>query len=271
MGQQYTDGASNYNSFQASLIKGTSHGLYFTVAYTYSHALDNASGLESAGFNGRGVNFIPGYQYLSYGDSDYDARQRLATSYNYEVPLFSSWNDKFALREALGGWHISGVTALQTGFPVTIKDEGAVNSLYCNAFWYYYCPDTPSTSSFNIKTFDPRNSNHEWFDSTLFSQEPLGGFGNVKRNFFHGPGFNYTNLSLYKNFPLGAEKSRSIELRVEAFNAFNHANFGAPDGNYTDGPGFFGIVTSVLGSTSADVNTDPQPGRSVQLVGKFYF
>jgi hypothetical protein len=271
MGQQYTDGASNYNSFQASLIKGTSHGLYFTVAYTYSHALDNASGLESAGFNGRGVNFIPGYQYLSYGDSDYDARQRLATSYNYEVPLFSSWNDKFALREALGGWHISGVTALQTGFPVTIKDEGAVNSLYCNAFWYYYCPDTPSTSSFNIKTFDPRNSNHEWFDSTLFSQEPLGGFGNVKRNFFHGPGFNYTNLSLYKNFPLGAEKSRSIELRVEAFNAFNHANFGAPDGNYTDGPGFFGVVTSVLGSTSADVNTDPQPGRSVQLVGKFYF
>jgi hypothetical protein len=273
VGQQHTDGASNYNSFQASLTKGTTHGLYFTAAYTYSHALDNASGYESSGANGYGVNYVPGYQYLSYGDSDYDARQRLATSYNYEVPLFHSWNDNLILREALGGWHISGVTALQTGFPVTIKDQGATNSLYCNAGFssYYYCPDTPTTSSFRVKTFNPRTSSHQWFDPTLFSQEPLGTFGNVKRNFFHGPGFNYTNLSLYKNFPLGAEKSRYIELRVEAFNAFNHANFASPDGNFTDGPGFFGVVTAVAGSTTADVNSDPQPGRAIQLVGKFYF
>jgi Carboxypeptidase regulatory-like domain len=271
MGQQYTNGASNYNSFQASLTKGTSHGLYFTVAYTYSHALDNASGLESSSLNGRGTNYIPGYQYLSYGDSDYDARQRLSTSYNYEVPLFRSWNDKFALREALGGWHVSGVTAFQTGFPVTIEDTGAINSLYCNAFAFYSCPDTPDISSFHIKTFNPRNSNHQWFDPTLFSQEPLGTFGNVKRNFFHGPGFNYTNLILYKDFPLGAEKSRYIEIRMEAFNAFNHADFGPPDGNYTDGPGFFGVITSVVGSTTADYNFDPTPGRAIQLVGKFYF
>jgi hypothetical protein len=93
----------------------------------------------------------------------------------------------------------------------------------------------------------------------------------VKRNFFHGPGFNYTNLSLYKDFPLGAEKARYIEIRMEAFNAFNHANFGQPDGNYTDGPGFFGVVTSVAGSTTADLNADPQPGRAIQLVGKFFF
>ena len=93
----------------------------------------------------------------------------------------------------------------------------------------------------------------------------------MKRNFFHGPGFNYTNLSLYKDFPLGAEKSRYVQLRVEAFNAFNHANFGQPDGNYTDGPGFFGVVTSVSGSTTADLNTDPQPGRAVQLVGQSIF
>jgi hypothetical protein len=271
MGQQFTDGASNYHSFQASLTKGTTHGLYFTVAYTYSHALDNASGLESAGFNGRGTNYIPGFQYLSYGDSDYDARHRLATSYNYEVPIFRSWHDNVALREGLSGWHISGVTALQTGFPVTIADEGATQSLYCNAFEYYSCPDTPSTSSFNVKTFNPRNSNHQWFDPTQFTQEPVGTFGNVKRNYFHGPGFNYTNLNLYKDFPLGAEKARYLEIRLEAYNAFNHANFAEPDGNFTDGPGFFGVVTAVQGSTTADYNGDPTPGRAVQLVAKFYF
>jgi hypothetical protein len=151
------------------------------------------------------------------------------------------------------------------------RDEGAVNSLYCNAFNYYSCPDTPDTSNFNIKTFNPRNSNHQWFDPTQFTQEPLGTFGNVKRNFFHGPGFNYTNLILYKDFPIGAEKSRYVEIRLEAFNAFNHADFGAPDGNYTDGPGFFGVVTSVVGSTTADYDFDPSPGRAVQLVGKFFF
>ena len=53
-----------------------------------------------------------------------------------------------------------GVTALQTGFPVTIQDKGTPNSLYCNAgqfLSYYNCPDTPDASSFNIKTFNPRN------------------------------------------------------------------------------------------------------------------
>jgi hypothetical protein len=274
VGQQHTDGASNYNSFQASLTKGTSHGLYFTLAYTYSHALDNASGYESSGQNGRGVTNVPGFEYLNYGDSDYDARQRLAASYNYELPVLDSWQDRLVLREAFKGWHISGVTALQTGFPVTIQDEGTANSLYCNAgqfLSYYNCPDTPDTSNFHIKTFNPRTSNHQWFDPTLFTQEPLGGFGNVKRNFFHGPGFNYTNLSLYKDLPLGADKARYVEIRLEAFNAFNHANFGQPDGNYTDGPGRFGVVTSVRGSTTADPNADPQPGRAVQLVAKFFF
>ena len=270
VGQQFTDGASNYNSFQASLTKGTSHGLYFTIAYTYSHALDNASGLESSGFNGRGTNPFPGFQYLNYGDSDYDARHRLSTSYNYEVPIFSSWQDKALLRETLSGWHVSGVTALQTGFPVTIADTGATQSLYCNYDPYYSCPDTPDASTFNIKSMNPRSPSHLWFDPTNFSQEPIGTFGDVKRNFFHGPGFNYTNLIVYKDFPIGEQKSRYVEIRLEAFNAFNHANFAQPDGNYTDGQ-FFGVITAVSGSTTADVNSDPQPGRSVQLVGKFFF
>ncbi len=270
VGQQFTDGSSNYHSFQASLVKGTTHGLYFTVAYTYSHALDNGSGIESSGFNGRGINTVPGFQYLNYGDSDYDARQRLSTSYNYELPILASWQNNFLLREALSGWHISGVTALQTGFPVTISDAGAVNSLYCNFLNYYRCADTPQTSNFHVKSLNPRDPSHQWFDASVYSQEPLGTFGNVKRNYFHGPGYNYTNLTVYKDFPLGAEKSRYIEIRAEAFNAFNHANFGPPDSNYTDGD-FFGKITSVVGSTTADYNSDPQPGRSVQLVGKFFF
>jgi hypothetical protein len=270
VGRQNTDGISSYHSLQASLTKGPTHGLYFTLAYTYSHGLDNGSGLESSGFNGLGVNIFPGFQYLAYGDSDYDARHRFVASYDYEIPLYPGWQNRL-VREAFAGWHISGVTALQTGFPVTISDQGQFNSLYCDEQSYYSCPDVPNVSTFRIKSLDPRKSGNAWFDGSLFSDEPIGTFGNTKRNFFHGPGFNYTNLELFKNIPMGGEGQRYLQLRLETFNAFNHANFSNPDGNFQDGPGQFGAITSVVGSSTADVNTDPQPGRSVQLAAKFYF
>jgi hypothetical protein len=269
VGQQYTNGSSSYHSLQTSLTKGPTHGLMFTLAYTYSHALDNSSGLESSGFNGLGTNVFPGFEYLAYGDSDYDARHRFTASYDYEVPLYPGWQNRI-VREAFSGWHISGVTALQTGFPVTITSTGTFNSLYCDQQSFYSCPDVPNVSTFHIKSLDPRKTG-TWFDGSLFSPEPIGTFGNVKRNFFHGPGFNYTNLELFKNIPMGGEGQRYLQLRLEAFNAFNHANFANPDSNFTDGPGQFGAITSVVGSGTADVNGDPQPGRAVQLAAKFYF
>jgi hypothetical protein len=270
VGQQFTDGASSYHSLQTSLTKGPSHGLAFTLAYTYSHGLDNGSGLESSGFNGLGVNVFPGFQSLAYGDSDYDARHRFVASYDYEIPVPASWKSSLIAREALGGWHITGVTALQTGFPVTITNAGTFNSLYCDQYTYYSCPDNVDTSTFNVKSLDVRKTG-SWFDNSIFSQEPVGTFGNARRNFFHGPGFNYTNLELAKNIPISADGSRYLQLRLETFNAFNHANFSNPDSNFTDGPQQFGTVTSVVGVSSADVNGDPQPGRAVQLAAKFYF
>jgi hypothetical protein len=278
VGTLATEGTSNYNSLQASLTKNVSHGLYFTAAYTFSHGLDNASGLESSGFNGLGTN-----QYqpnLSYGDSDYDARHRVVFSYDYEVPMVPSWKDNFAAKEILGEWHLTGMTALQTGFPITILDEGTYNSLWCDALSYYSCPDNPNTTTFHIPSQNPRAAGHYWFNGSLFYQEGAtptsskvvnwGTFGNVKRNFFHGPGYNYTNLSLFKNFPIGSDKARSVQIMLQAANLFNHANFDSPDSNFTDGP-YFGEVEYVVGSTTADGNGDPAPGRTVQLVGKITF
>ena len=50
VGQVHTDGSSNYHSLQVSLSKGVSHGLFYKISYTYSHALDNGSSFESSGF-----------------------------------------------------------------------------------------------------------------------------------------------------------------------------------------------------------------------------
>jgi hypothetical protein len=283
VGTLATRGASNYSSLQVSLTKNTTHGLYFTTSYTYSHALDNSSGLESSGFNGLGINNIPGNEYLSYGNSDFDARHRFVLSYDYEVPMLSSLKSSYVAKEILGGWHLNGVTVLQTGFPVTITNSGTYNSLWCDYFSYYSCPDNVNTTSFKIQTQDIRQTG-KWFagrvsDGGTFYQEgatpsdpthvsTYGVFGNAKRNFFHGPGYNYSNMSIFKSFPIGSDRARSIQIMLQAANVFNHTNFDLPDSNYTDGTSF-GNVESVVSNT--DGNGDPAPARTIQLVGKFTF
>lgn len=274
VGAQATLASSNYNSLQVQLQKARTHGLTFNISYTYSHALDNSSNLESSGFNGRGINFVPGYQYLSYGDSDFDARQRLVAYYTYEVPLTAGMKEHMPVREILGGWTFSGITAVQTGFPITVMELGDYNSLWCDGYFYYYCPDSPDTSTFDIKSLAPRplrnfgdGPGNYWFDPTVFSPEPIGTFGNTKRNFFHGPGFNYSNMSLAKGFALGRGEARYLQLFVQAYNVFNHANFAQPDANFLDGT--FGAITSVI--QPANDGGDPQPGRAVQIGGKIAF
>jgi hypothetical protein len=273
MGELSTTAASNYNALQVSLSKNYSHGLYGTLAYTYSHGLDNASGLESSGFNGPGTNFIPGFTHLSYGSSDYDARHRLVAGYDYGVPLLKSMNDQPVVKEILGSWHMAGFTVLQTGFPVDITDGGTFNSGYCDEFSYYACPDVPVTSTFNVPKANIRSTFQStgtatYFSNAPFSQEPIGTFGNVGRGLIHGPGYNYTDLSLYKNIPFGGEGARSLQIMLQAANVFNHANFAQPDGNFNDGA-FFGTITGV--TASADYNGDPYGGRTAQLVAKIRF
>jgi hypothetical protein len=112
-----------------------------------------------------------------------------------------------------------------------------------------------------------RSATNQYFNTTPFSAETLGTFGNTARNFFHGPGFDYTNIQLSKNVHFSSDGKRYVQLRLEAFNAFNHANFANPGGDFSSGS--FGAVTSV--DVSADPNGDPSPGRSVQLVGKLFF
>lgn len=279
--EQASTGASSYHSLQVSLQQQLSHGLYFTLAYTYSHALDDYSGYESSygngtpngiGFlNGRAINTTPGFEYLNYGNSDYDARHRFVALYNYEIPVLNVMRENFLVNEILGKWHVTGTTALQTGFPVSISEAGAYNSGWCDQFSYYGCGDTPDTSSFNIQKMDPRSTvAHQYFNTSTFSLQPAGTYGNVGRNFFNGPGYNYTDLQIYKDFPLVKDSKVYIQLRLESYNVFNHTNFAEPDGNFGDST--FGQIDSVIQPASFGVAAgDPQPGRATQIAGKIYF
>ncbi len=267
--EQESEGSSNYNSFQASLQKAQSHGLTFTLAYTYSHSLDDGSGYESGfgGSTGRTINWEPGFKNLNYGSSDFDARHRLSAGYVYTVPVAGFMRSNAILKETLSGWGVSGVTAFQTGFPIGINAAGSFNSGWCDVFEFFGCPDVPNISSFNIQKENIRAAGHQYFATTPFSPQPTGTFGNTPRNFFAGPGYDYTNLQLSKNIHFTSDGARYVQLRLEAFNAFNHANFAPPSSNFLSPT--FGAVSSV--QISADPNGDPSPGRSIQLAGKFYF
>ena len=87
--------------------------------------------------------------------------------------------------------------------------------------------------------------------------EPIGSFGNIHRDPYHGPGYDNTNIVLAKNFIVSSDGVRRLQLRLESDNVFNHTNFNNPDGNFLDGT--FGQITSA------------QPSRVTQLGGKFYF
>jgi hypothetical protein len=258
LGEQSTFLHSKYNSFQATLEKSLSHGLSLRAAYTYAHALDNGSSLEVG-------NVIPSNFNLTYGNSAFDARHRLAAEYLYQIP---DWGFHHLPSRITKGWTLAGVTSLQTGFPIALSDSG-FHSLQCNAnVSNFGCWDRPDLVG-SIKIFsNPRNvqtlnnaagvphSGNYYFDPSALKIEALGTIGNAGRNLFHGPGINNTDFSFYKDTTI-TEKTK-LQLRVDLFNAFNHAQFNNPSGNVNST--LFGRVT-----------TTRIPARIAQLSASFNF
>lgn len=256
--------SSSYNSVQVLVQKAPTHGLTFQVAYTYSHALDSGSSFENSGFGGSVRGWNQFVKHLNYGDSAFDARNRLVVSPLYRVPKFSgaAYNLK---NIALAGWEISGIVTVASGFPYDISYGGASSaSLWCSANWNFYaCPDIPNqlsqitTGNLRTRVAGTGFSRLITNAGTAFSDETVGQFGNIHRNPYHGPGINNTNMILAKNFYLSTERNIWLQLRMESDNVFNHTQFSNPDGNFVDST--FGQVTSAAA------------GRQSQLAVKVYF
>ncbi len=269
VGETQTSGSSSYHSLQASIDKGITHGLNVQASYTYSHSLDNGSSYEGSGYGGsnRGYNqFVPS---LNYGDSNFDARHRFVFSPIYRVPFRSGGNSFSLYNLAAAGWEVSAISTFATGFPFDITYGGSTSrSLYCSASTSFYaCPDVPNQIAplvrQNVRTRIVNASTGlttqytGGFLTTSFASETIGSFGNVHRNPYHGPGILNTNMVVSKNIPFSADSSRYLQLRIEGDNAFNHTQFGNPDGNIADST--FGYTTSAAS------------GRQIQLGAKIYF
>jgi hypothetical protein len=258
-----TIAASNYNSLQLSVEKGLTHGLQLQASYTFSHALDNASNFENSGFGGaRGYNqYQPG---LNYGNAAFDTRQRFVIAPIYVVPFKKGGSAFSPMNLLASGWEITGIATFATGFPFDISYGGSTSlSLWCSAgISFYACPDIPNQvapyARLNPRTYTAPGSNKTaWFQKTSFAAETLGQFGNVSRDKFYAPGINNTNLVIAKNFALSSDGVRSLQIRMESDNVFNHTQFSAPTSNFASGN--FGLITAAAS------------GRQSQLVAKIYF
>jgi hypothetical protein len=256
IGQQVTDGTSHYNSLQVGVTKGLTHGLLFSVSYTYSHSIDNGSGLENSGFGARGINLIDPSENV--GDSAFDARHRLVTSFVYDIPSLNKITH-WAPEKVFGGWRLSDINTWQGGFPLNFSDSG-FNSLSCDLFSYYACDDNPSQVVPSVQKLNPRTSTFNgrldyYFNPADFTRAARGTFGNTGRDSLHGPGFINTDFALLKDTKFTEHKL--LELRIEAFNLFNHTNFNSPTTNILSQN--FGRITSA------------GAGRIFQLGAKFQF
>ena len=248
---QKTIGFSNYNAFEAS-VRHASSSFEVMAAYTYGKSLDDSSSLSEPVY--------PMGAALSKAVSAFDLRHNFVASYRYLLPF-----DRLASRRnrLTTGWSVSGITRFSTGLPVTLYNNtdssllGSMpNGINNNGV------DTPHMLPGHLAlNTNPRNG-HSAFNTALFPTDLttsyLGQLGNVPRRFFYGPGLENFDLSLQKELALSRE--RALQLRVEAFNVFNHAQFFGPaavNGNVSS-QGFGQIVNAM-------------PPRQVQLAMKFIF
>jgi Carboxypeptidase regulatory-like domain/TonB dependent receptor len=212
---QSTIGNSNYNALELSL-RHTSGPLVFFASYTYGKSLDQSSNV------GEEVN--PINPALSRALSAFDVKHNFVASYAYQLPLARLFG---VANRWTSGWTISGITHFSTGFPVTLLNYGD-NSLLgaepngINNYGVDEPQFIPGPLDLNS---NPRNG-RPYFNTSLFSLQPLGTFGNARRRFFYGPGLDNYDLAMQKSVSL--VEGKSLQFRLEGFNVFNHTQFYGP-------------------------------------------
>jgi hypothetical protein len=219
---------SNYNSLQVSL-RHTSGRLSLFAGYSYGKSLDNTSSIGDR-------EVYPYNPNIDRGLSTFDMTHNFVASYQYTFPFDRLGGGRKPRLTA--GWRLVGITRFTTGLPVYLV-ESDDRSLLGTAGTNSSSTDTPNFQGGNLNFTDPR-SGQTYFNTALFTRENLGYLGTANRSFFHGPGINNWDLSLQKDTRL--TESKTLQFRAEFFNAFNHAQFGEPNGTFNSGT--FGLVTS---------------------------
>jgi hypothetical protein len=244
---QETVGKSNYNALEIS-VRHTSGRLELSAGYTYGKSMDNSSNL--------GEELNPVSPSLSYALSAFDIRHNFVASYRYELPLERLFKSSNRWSQ---GWEVSGIARFSTGLPVTLVNYGDNSLLGAEPNGINnYGVDEPDFSGGPLNlNHNPRNG-QPYFNASLFSENALGTPGTASRRSFSGPGLDNYDLALLKNVRL--TESKSLQFRIENFNAFNHAQFFGPQ-----------FVNGNIGSSTFGQVVGAGSPRLVQFGAKLLF
>jgi hypothetical protein len=244
---RFNGASSIYHGLEMSARK-TVGALQMSLSYTWSHSIDDASSAADTALDDT-YNFA-----ANRASSNFDQRHVVTASYIYDLPFFKSGG---LTQKLLGGWQYSGITAFSTGAPFTVSQGGGINSTgpisvpadnagVANGLTTGASrPDLvgnpsgaiPAGALYGSNGFGPLLVNPAAFTA------PQGlTFGDTPRNDARNPHQINFDMALYKHFPV--TESTSFEFRTEAFNVFNHTEWGyigggsgsaAGNGSYTGG------------------------------------
>ncbi len=262
LGSQW-NGYSSYNAGNVKLERRT-NSIALVAVYTWAKSLDDKSAAAGVG----STNAFAGHmnehdQHLDYGRSDFDVSQRFVTSVVYQLPVgrgkHFGGNMNRAADIAIGGWQVTAITTFQAGFPYSVLANDNFGLL------------TTFTQRANLVSgCNPNSSFHktinEYFNTACFTQPLAGQFGNSGRDILRGPGINNWDMGIGKEFKF--TERIGFQFRAEAFNVFNHAQYGYDPNTAT--------------SIGAPIDNNPndaaygkviaaRPGRIIQLGGKLIF
>ena len=216
---------STYDSGQFS-IRHVSGRASFLVGYTWAKCMTDSSSW------GQGINFMN--PRASHALCGFNVSQDVVASYNIAL-VKRPFHSSTVGNEILGGWNLSGITTFAAGTPVLLSETG--DRALIGEMDNINVPNVVGGALFNNK--NPR-SGQPYFNKSYFSAETLGQIGNSKPDFFHGPGLDDYDMALLKT--VAFTETKRLQLRIEGFDVFNHAEFSNPSGSYTASS--FGVVTS---------------------------
>jgi hypothetical protein len=239
---------SNYNALQAVLRQRISHGLEYTVNYTYGKAMTNSLGNYALNVNGFSGAFQNYYDSASdIGPAGYDIKHNISATGVYALPVghgqqYFSGANRF-LDEAIGGWKLSTAIVSYSGFPETLTTNVSSNSnSYGNERANQYRKlKIVHRSIYNWFGTDPSaqpctatDENGNPIDNGLcaFGVPAVNTFGTSKNGAVRGPGFFNVDMSAFKDFHIVGE--HTVGFRFDAFNAFNIVSYGNPDSGIND-------------------------------------
>lgn len=249
-------GFLNYHALQGKIEKRFSEGLYLLNSFTWSKAIDNASGhLETGNGDNSRVNIADLRNERGLGG--YDQPFNNTTTVLYELPIgrgrkWGSNMNKVA-DLAIGGWRFTAINFATSGTTVNLTYNPAA------AFQVSGAPNyRPNIIGDPVTPAASRTENN-WLNAAnvQLPTDRSRPFGNAGRNIVRGPRIDVMNLGLHKEFSL-TERFK-LEFRTEAFNALNRTNFDNPNSNRSSGA--FGTITS----------TNLNPARQVQFALRLAF